>query len=69
MYEVIENCCSQNYLKMIACAAVESSNWHLKHPLGHPLEDKHLKLNVIENEPVHELLAGMDMGLLIQIYE
>ena len=32
-------------------------------------EDKHLKLNIIENEPIDELLAGMAMGLLIQIYE
>ena len=69
MNEIIENCCSKSYLDMIAYAAKESSNWNLKHPIGHPLENKHLKLTVIENEPVHELLAGMAMGLLIQIYE
>jgi len=27
-----------------------------------------LKLDIIENDPVHDLLAGMAMGLLIQIY-
>ena len=34
-----------------------------------PFEDKHLKLDIIENEPVDVLLAGMAMGLLIQIYD
>ena len=30
---------------------------------------KHLKLNIIENGPKHPFLAGLAMGLLIQIYE
>ena len=68
MLKVIENCCDVQYLSMLKYAAQESDGWNLKHPLGHPLEDKHLKLTVIENDPVNEMIAGMAMGLLIQIY-
>ena len=69
MLQVIENCCSTSYLDMLKSAAMNSSNWNLKYPLGMSFEDKHLKLDIIENEPVDEILAGMAMGLLIQIYE
>ena len=69
MLEIIENCCSTSYLDMLKYAATNSSNWNLKYPLGMPFEDKHLKLDIIENEPVDELLTGMAMGLLIQIYD
>ena len=69
MLEVIENCCSTSYLDMLKYAVMNSSNWNLKYPLGMPFEDKHLKLDIIENEPVDVLLAGMAMGLLIQIYD
>ena len=69
MLEVIENCCSTSYLDMLKFAAMNSTNWNLKYPLGMPFEDKHLKLDIIENEPVDVLLAGMAMGLLIQIYD
>ena len=69
MLQVIENCCSISYLDMIKFAAMNSANWNLKYPIGMPFEDKHLKLDIIENEPVDEMLAGMAMGLLIQIYD
>ena len=69
MLQVIENCCSTSYLDMLKFAAMNSANWNLKYPIGMPFEDKHLKLDIIENEPVNELLAGMAMGLLIQIYD
>ena len=69
MLQVIENCCSTSYLDMLKFTAINSANWNLKYPLGLPFEDKHLKLDIIENEPVDEILAGMAMGLLIQIYE
>ena len=69
MLEVIENCCSISYLDMLKFAAVNSANWNLKYPIGMPFEDKHLKLDIIENEPVDKLLTGMAMGLLIQIYD
>lgn len=69
MLQVIEDCCSTSYLDMLKFAAINSTNWNLKYPIGMPFEDKHLKLDIIENEPVDEMLAGMAMGLLIQIYD
>ena len=69
MLQVIENCCSTSYLDMLKFAAMNSSNWNLKYPIGMSFEDKHLKLDILENEPVDEFLAGMAMGLLIQIYD
>ena len=69
MLQVIENCCSTSYLDMLKFAAMNSANWNLKYPIGASFEDKHLKLDIIENEPVNEILAGMAMGLLIQIYD
>ena len=68
MLQVIENCCSTFYLDMLKHTATNSSNWNMKYPIGMEFEDKHLKLDIIENEPINELLAGMAMGLLIQIY-
>jgi len=69
MLEVINNCCSKQYLDMIFYAAENSEEWHFKYPLGTKFEDKHLKMDVIENAPSNELIAGMAMGLLIQIYD
>ena len=68
MLQVIENCCSTFYLDMLKHTATNSSSWNMKYPIGMEFEDKHLKLDIIENEPIDELLAGMAMGLLIQIY-
>ena len=67
--QIIENCCSTSYLDMIKFSAMNSTNWNLKYPIGMSFEDKHLKLDILENEPVDEFLAGMAMGLLIQIYD
>ena len=67
MLEVFGNCCSKTYLDMMKHTALSSSSWNMKYPIG--LEPKHLKLDIIENEPLEEILAGMAMGLLIQIYE
>ena len=69
MLQVIENCCSTSYLDMLKFSATNSSNWNFKYPIGMAFEDKHLKLDILENEPVDEFLAGMAMGLLIQIYD
>ena len=67
MLEVITECCSKTYLDMIKHTAMSSNSWNMKYPIG--LEPKHLKLDIIENEPLEPILAGMAMGLLIQIYE
>ena len=69
MLQVIENCCSISYLNMLKFSAMNSSNWNMKYPIGMAFEDKHLKLDILENEPVDEFLSGMAMGLLIQIYD
>ena len=52
---------------MMHHAAMTSTHWNMKYPLG--LADKHLKLDLIENEPLEPIMAGMAMGLLIQIYD
>ena len=69
MLQVIENCCSTSYLDMLKSAAMNSSNWNFRYPIGMSFEDKHLKLDIIENEPLEEMLAGLAFGLLIQIYD
>ena len=67
MLAVLKNCCSKNYLDMLHHAAMTSTHWNMKYPIG--LDDKHLKLDIIENEPLELIMAGMAMGLLIQIYD
>ena len=67
MLEVITDCCSKTYLDMMKHAAMSSNSWNMKYPIN--LEPKHLKLDIIENEPLELMLAGMAMGLLIQIYD
>ena len=67
MLEVITGCCSKTYLDMMKHAAMSSNSWNMKYPIN--LEPKHLKLDIIENEPLEPILAGMAMGLLIQIYD
>ena len=57
MLQVIENCCSTSYLDMLKSAAMNSSNWNFRYPIGMSFEDKHLKLDIFENEPVDGLLA------------
>ena len=57
MLQVIENCCSISYLNMLKFSAMNSSNSNMKYPIGMAFEDKHLKLDILENEPVDEFLA------------
>ena len=52
---------------MMHHAAMTSTHWNMKYPIG--LDDKHLKHDIIENEPLEQIMAGMAMGLLIQIYD
>ena len=67
MLEVITDCCSRTYLDMMKHSATNTSSWNMKYPIN--LEPKHLKLDIIENEPLEPIFAGMAMGLLIQIYD
>ena len=68
MLQIIEDCCSSYYLDMMKHSVVNSSSWNMKYPQGRPFEDKHLKLDIIDNEVKEPLLAGMAMGLLINIW-
>ena len=44
--------------------------WNLQYPLGCAVEDKFLKLDIINSNGVNNpMLAGLAMGLLIQIHE
>jgi hypothetical protein len=69
---IIRNCCSKDYLAMMKMYAESSSNWDYRWPLMDPplpIEVRFPKIRLIENKPVPEegVLAGMAMGLLIQI--
>ena len=68
MIKIIDNCCSPTYLDLIKYIAGNSENWNMYFPGGAPIEEKHLKLNIIENGPKHPFLAGLAMELLIQIH-
>ena len=68
--KILDNCCSPAYLDSLKNIAVNSENWNLRRPFGHfPIEDKFLKLDIVDNGIRHPILAGLAMGLLIQIYE
>lgn len=73
--QVIKNACSANYLNMMKQMAVAQENWSFLYPYNPtnpvPLEDKFPKLRIINNDIVQEnsVLAGIALGLLIQIYD
>ncbi len=70
MVKILDNCCSPAYLDIFKDFASNSENWHLKYPPAASIEDRFLKLNIIDGHgPVHPLLAGLAMGLLVQIYD
>ena len=64
-----EPCVSLSYLSMVRFAAQNSDRWNMRYPNKASFDKKHLKLDIIENDPVNDLLAGMAMGMLIQIYD
>jgi len=68
MIKIIDNCCSPAYLDMIKFVACDSENWNMYFPGEAPIEEKHLKLRIVENGLKHPFLAGLAMGLLIQIH-
>ena len=67
--KIVDNCCSPAYLDFLKHVASNAENWNLLHPGGSPIDEKHLKLNIIQGGIRHPLLAGFVMGLLIQIHE
>lgn len=69
MLEIIEDCCSPYYLEMMKHSAATSESWNMRYPQGKSFEDKHLKLDIIDGDVKEPLLAGMAMGLLINVYD
>ena len=66
MLEMIEDACTPFYLDTLKHHAMQADTWHMRYPQGSP--DKHLKMDIIENEVKQPLLAGLAMGLLIHLY-
>ena len=67
--KIIDNCCSPMYLDCLKEIATNSDNWNFQYPIGREIEDKFPKLDVAGNRTDHPFLAGLAMGLLMQIYE
>ena len=77
--KILDNCCSPAYLDFLKFVASTSDNWNLQYPIGEdrswiideiPFEDKFLKLDILQDGIAkHHLLAGLALGLLLQIYE
>ena len=68
--KIIDNCCSPMYLDCLKEVAINSDNWNLMFPPKDSIEDRFLKLNIINGSGIiHPFLAGLAMGLLYQIYE
>tara|TARA_B100000749_G_C18202199_1_gene372434 strand:+ start:97 stop:624 length:528 start_codon:yes stop_codon:yes gene_type:complete len=72
--KILDNCCSLEYLDYLKHVASNSETWNLRFPTDFSIEEKFLKLDIIDeqNQKViykHPFLAGLAMGLLIQIYE
>ena len=70
MVKIIDNCCSLAYLDTLKNVAINSDNWNLRYPEGHPVEDKFPKLSIVDDGGMkHPILTGLAIGLLLQIYE
>ena len=70
--KTIKDCCSPMFLEFMKYQAQQSEKWHMKYPKGTntPFEKKHLKLEVVKgNADTDNMLAGMAMSLLLNIYE
>jgi len=68
--KIIDNCCSPVYLDNLKDIAINDENWNLRYPVGCAIEDKFLKLDIINHNGInHPLLAGLALGLLLQIHE
>jgi len=75
--KILDNCCSPAYLDFLKFEAAVSDNWNLQYPMGideitgkeFPFEEKFLKLDIINHGIRNPYLAGLAVGLLIQIHE
>ena len=67
--KILDNCCSPAYLDYLKRVAFDSENWNMIYPPGNSIEDKFLKLDIIDGGVKHPFLVGLAMGLLMQIHE
>ena len=70
--KILDNCCSESILDTLKDISSKAPNWNLNWPAGDKflIEDKFLKLDIIQDgHIIHPLLAGLSLGLLLQIYE
>tara|TARA_B110000977_G_scaffold157039_1_gene199909 strand:+ start:132 stop:428 length:297 start_codon:yes stop_codon:yes gene_type:complete len=73
--QVVKDCCAKSYLDMMRLQAEQSENWTFRFPMNKekyiPIEEKFPKMSLIKSDIVKEnaVLAGLAMGLLIQIWE
>tara|TARA_R110000782_G_scaffold2388_1_gene9422 strand:+ start:132 stop:665 length:534 start_codon:yes stop_codon:yes gene_type:complete len=73
--QVVKDCCAKSYLDMMRLQAEQSENWTFRFPMNKekyiPIEEKFPKMSLIKSDVVKEnaVLAGLAMGLLIQIWE
>ena len=67
--KILDNCCSPAYLDCLKFIASDSDNWNLLYPPAAPIEDRFPKLEIFSNGIRHPLLAGLAIGLLLQIHE
>ena len=69
MVKILDNCCSPYYLDCLKSVTLNSENWSMKYPEGSPIDDRYPKLDIIRDGIKQPILAGLAIGLLIQIYE
>ena len=73
--QIIKDCCPKSYLDMMKLQAEQSENWTFKFPINKekyiPIEEKFPKMSLINGDVIlgNGVLAGLAMGLLIQIWE
>ena len=67
--KILDNCCSPEYLDFLKIVASTSESWNMRYPERRSIEDKFLKLDIINNGVRNPFLAGLALGLLLQIHE
>ena len=70
--KILDNCCGESILDTLKDISSKSPNWNFNWPAGDKflIEDKFLKLDIIQDgQIINPLLAGLTLGLLLQIYE
>ena len=48
---------------------ISSEKWHFKYPWGSPLNERHAKLDIIDNQIKDEFLSGVACSLLTNIFD